>query len=340
MNKTHCFLFLSVLLLLIAIACTSKRTVPDVSGIPVTVQVDRFDRDLFAADTLKMERSLDHLQQKYPGFINDYLYNILALPPIKDSLLQKLKLFIRDYRPIYDSVQQHFPSFTTEEQTLKLALQLVHYYFPKYKAPSRVITFIGPVEGYGNVLTGSGFAIGLQLYLGKDFSAYQTDYIREVYPEYQSRRFEAAYIPVNCIHNLLEDLYPPKEAGKPLVEQMVESGKRLYVMDQLLPYTADSLKTGYTQAQLEGCYKHEALVWNYFLQNDLLYATDPVVIRDYVTDGPKTTALGEASPGNIGQFVGWQIVKKWMSKKDGNPLETLLQTPAKQILDEAKYKPK
>jgi hypothetical protein len=340
MKRNSPYLLLGLLLFVTAVACKSKRQVPDVSGIPVHLQVDRFDRDLFAIDTLHIEASLDKLQQKYPGFINDYLYNILALPPMKDSVVKKLKLFIRDYRPVYDSVQAHFPSLQPAEQTLKLALQLVQHYFPRYKTPSRVIGFVGPVEGYGNVLTGSGFAVGLQLYLGKDFPAYQTDYIREVYPEYQSRRFEAAYIPVNCMRNLLDDLYPSKDAGKPLVELMVESGKRLYVLDQLLPYTADTLKTGYTQAQLEGCYKHEALIWNFFLQNDLLYNTDPVVIRDYITDGPKTAALGDASPGNIGQFVGWQIVKKWMGRKEGVSLETLLQTPAKQILEEAKYKPK
>jgi hypothetical protein len=56
--------------------------------------------------------------------------------------------------------------------------------------------------------------------------------------------------------------------------------------------------------------------------------------------------LGEASPGFIGQFVGWQIVKKWMSldkNKDleqNKILEQLLHTPAKQIFEEAKYKPR
>ncbi len=33
---------------------------------------------------------------------------------------------------------------------------------------------------------------------------------------------------------------------------MIEKGKRLYVLDKILPNTADTLKTGYTAAQLTG----------------------------------------------------------------------------------------
>jgi hypothetical protein len=196
------------------------------------------------------------------------------------------------------------------------------------------------------VLTSSGLAIGLQLYLGRDFPVYRTEYISEIYPDYQSRRFEPQYIPVNCMKNIITDIYSQDVPDLPLVYQMIEAGKRLYVLDQLLPETADSLKTGYTQEQLDGCYKNEAFIWNFFLQNNLLYATDPSLTRDYMNDGPKTEALGEASPGFIGQFVGWQIVKKWMNlDKNKNVeynkiLKQLFHTPAKQIFEEAKYKPR
>lgn len=321
-------------------ACKGKRKIPDVSKIKVKLSIQRFDRDFFSIDTNNVAASLDKLQQQYPLFINDYLYNILALPPMQDSILPKLKLFIRDYKPVYDPVQKQFASMETTEKDMKRALQFVQYYFPGYKSPSNIVTFIGPLEGYGNVLTGSGFAVGLQMYLGKNFSAYQADFIREVYPDYQSRRFEPAYIPVNCTRNLIDDMYPLNTSGKNLIEQMVELGKRMYILDMLLPETADTLKTGYTANQLKGCYDHEALIWNYFTQNELLYVTDPVMIRDYVNDGPKTTPLGEASPGNIGMFIGWQIVKKWMDKNNVTSLPQLMATPAKQIFEETKYKPR
>lgn len=323
------------------LSCGSKRkNLPDVSHIKVPFEIKRFDKDLFALDTANLDAALTKLQERYPSFLNDYLYNILALPPQEDSTLVMLKRFLHEYRPVYDSVQLRFENLKSLEKELVRALQYTRYYFPSYKQPDALTTFVGPIEGYANVLTHSGFAVGLQLYLGKNFSAYQLDYFREIYPLYQSKRFEAAYIPVNCMRNVIDDLYPFQSGNRPLAEQMVELGKRIYLLDLLLPETPDNLKLGYTEDQLKGCYKHEALIWNTLLQNELLYATDPILIRDYVNDGPKTPVLGEDSPGFIGQFTGWQIVKKWAEKQKDLTPQHLMETPARQIFDEAKYKPR
>lgn len=333
----------SLLLLLVLVclySCGDKKNIPDVSNIKVKSDIQRFDKDFFSIDTNNIQPALTELQKKYPSFLNDFLYNILAVPPQPDSAAQKVKMFLHDYKPIFDSSQLLFENTDKMQKTIERGLQFVQYYFPKYKMPEHVITFIGPIEGYANVLTSSGLAVGLQLYLGKDFEIYHSEYIEEVYPSYQSRRFEPQYVPVNCIKNIIDDIYPATNADMPLIYQMVEAGKRLYLLDKLLPETADSLKTGYTQVQLDGCYENEAMIWNYFLQNNLLYSTDPAATRDYMNDAPKTEILGEGSPGFIGQFTGWQIIKKWLEIKPETTPEQLLQTPAKQIFEEAKYKPK
>lgn len=57
-------------------------------------------------------------------------------------------------------------------------------------------------------------------------------------------------------------------------------------------------------------------------------------------DAPKTEELGEGSPGYIGLFTGWQIVKKYMDKHADLKLPELLQTPPMKIFEESKYKPK
>jgi hypothetical protein len=327
-------------------SCTHKKNIPDVSNIDVQLTTKRFDKDLFSIDTNHVSIALANLQKGYPSFLNDYLYNILAVPPQQDSAVKKVKLFIRDYKPVYDSSEVVFSSLDRLQKEIKKSFQFVKYYFPDYKLPPGIVTFIGPVEGYANVITTSGLAVGLQLYLGKDFPVYHSEYISDIYPDYQSRRFEPQYIPVNCMKNIIDDIYSQDAPDLPLVYQMIEAGKRLYVLDQLLPETADSLKTGYTQRQLEGCYENEAFIWNYFLQNNLLYATDPSLTRDYMNDGPKTEVLGDASPGFIGQFVGWEIVKKWMGLDKNKNVEhnkiltQLLHTPPKQIFEEAKYKPR
>ena len=330
----------ALFVIICAYSCSDKKNIPDVSNIKVQIDVKRFDKDFFTLDTTNVEASLNKLQQQYPTFLNDYLYNILGIEPVPDSVTKKVKRFIYDYKPVYESVLSTFTATEKMQKEIAKGCQFVKYYFPEYKLPQHIVTYVGPVEGYANVLTNEGLAVGLQLYLGKDYSLYQSGFVREVYAEYQSRRFEPAYIPVNCMKNIMDEIYPAAYPDQPLVYQMIEAGKRLYMLDQFLPETADSLKTSYTQAQLDGCYENEATIWNFFLQNNLLYITDPSQTRDYVTDGPKTELLGEASPGFIGQFVGWQIIKKWMSEDSKRTLPQLLKTPAKEIFEEAKYKPR
>ncbi len=333
--------YLAVLLILLA-SCTNKNAGPDVSGVAVTLQVQRFDKDFFSIDTTHAEQSLNSLEQKYGTFLSDFLYNILGLHPNKDTVISTIKSFIKDYGPVYNEAQKQFGNMDEVSAEVKTGLQHVKYYFPEYPLPANLITFIGPIEGYANVLTQSGLAVGLQLYLGKDFSVYNSDFINEVYPAYQQRRFEKKYVPVNCMKNIIDDIYPENNGinSMPLVYQMVEAGKKLYLLNAFLPDVADSLKTGYTDEQLKGSYENEAMIWNYFVQNNLLFINDPMMVRDYMNDAPRTEALGTASPGFIGQFVGWQIIKKWMDGKENISPQMVLNTPAKTIYEEAKYKPR
>jgi len=332
--------FLPVFFCLILISCKHEKPAPDVSNIKVDVQLKRFDKSLFSIDTNNIEASLNQLQEQYGSFINDYLYNIMILPPQPDSVVQKVKMFLHDYRFVYDTAQKDFGDFDASFKQIKKGLQYVKYYFPKYKTPANIITFIGPIEGYANVLTQSGLAVGLQLYLGRNFPVYSSEFITEVYPDYQQRKFEQAYVPVNCMKNIVSDVYPEKNGSDPLIYQMIDAGKRLYLLDHFLPQLDDTLKIGYTKKQLDGCYDNEADIWNYFVQNNLLFITDQIQVRDYMQDGPNTEAFGKDSPGFIGEFIGWQIVKKWMDAHEQTTLPQLINTPEKQIYDEAKYKPR
>ena len=343
----------SFLLVLIAVnlfSCKNKDA-PNVSGIKIELQVQRFDKDFFSIDTNYIFPSLQQLQAKYPGFLGDYLQNILGLPPVTDTsqaTIDAMRKFLSDYRPVKDSADKIYSDLDPVKQDIIQALKYVKYFFPKYQVPVKLIAFIGPMDayfegslgGYGDVITSDALAVGLQLHLGKDFSLYKSEMGQALYPAYISRRFTLEYIPVNCIKNIIDDMFPDKSTGKHLVIQMVEKGKRMYLLDKLMTFTADTLKIGYTKSQLEGCYNNEGLIWNYFLTNGLLYNNDPGMIKNYIGESPNTPEFGEGAPGNIGLFAGWQIVKKYMEKKERLPLESLMQTDARKIFEESKYRPR
>ena len=332
---------LAVLLLVLIFSCNDKKG-PDVSGIEVKLTTERFEKDFFAVDTSNLSPSLDKLYQKYPGFFGDFTHEILGLPPLNDSGTQAMtaiKQFIHDYRPLYDSANKIIDLADYEAEIID-GLKHVKHYFPSYQLPEKLITFIGPINGYGDIITQDGLAVGLQMHLGSEFSMYNSEMGLALYPKYISRRFAPDYIPVNCIKNIIDDIYPDNSVDKTLIEQMVEKGKRIYVLDKLMPNTADTLKTGYTDKQLQGCYNNEGLIWNFFVKNGYVYNNDPSIIKNYIGESPNTPEFGEGAPGNIGLFVGWQIVKKYMSENTSGSLSELMQLDAKKLFENSRYRPK
>ena len=200
---------------------------------------------------------------------------------------------------------------------------------------------MGPLDAPGVALTGSGIAVGLHQFGGKDFPPYQSMEAQQLFPAYISRRFESQYIVVNCMKAVIEDIYPDRSGVKGLVEQMIEKGKQWWLLDKFLPAKPDSLKTGFTKQQLNWCEANEGLVWNDIIttQKDL-YTKDPMAVQNYLGEAPFTQSLGPSAPGNIGQWVGWQIVKKFADKNSSMSVADVLKTDARKILEEAKYKPK
>ncbi len=340
-----------IALIVILEGCSNNTKTPDVSNIKIELSLDRFEKDFFAVDTNNIINSLRQLQSKYPSFFPDFTSNILGLPPLTDTSIAAMiaiKKFISDYRPIKDSADKILGDLKNTEKEIKQGLQFIKFYFPDYTLPRKLITFIGPMDaffeaslgGYGDVVTKEGMATGLQLHLGSEFSFYHSQMGESLYPGYISKRFTPQTISVNCIKNIIDDLYPEQLRGKVLVEQMIEKGKRLYVLDKVMPFAADSLKIGYTSNQLKGCYGNEGRIWNFFVTNSLLLSNEPSLQKNYMADAPATQELGDGSPGYIGLFTGWQIVKKYMEKNSALTLPQLLQTDAQKIFEESKYRPK
>lgn len=335
--------FFATLLLL---AGCHHSNAPDVSGIQVNLQVERFDRFLFSKlDTGNARRAFSQLQSAYPYFADDFITNILSLPtarpPYADSLsagtFSELKRFIRLTRPLFDSLSGTFDEAAATKE-LTLSFKYLKYYYPAYPLP-RIVAYLGPFDAPGIAVTNHAVAIGLQLFGGKDFSFYNNEAGIALYPSYISRRFEQPYIPAGVMMAVVQDMYPDRSTGRPLVEQMIEKGKQWYLLDKFLPDVADSLKTGYTAQQLRWCSGNEGLIWNFFRESNDLYTTEPSFVQNYIGEAPSTPGMPPSSPGNIGQWLGWQIVQAYADKHPVPP-DSLMRTEAKKIFAESKYKPR
>lgn len=324
---------------------------PDVSNIKAPVVVKRFDSDFFSADSNNVAAALPALEKKYPTFLPVFVKYVLGATDSsgKQYDLIALKRFLHISGPVYAAAANLYQNIDPQQKELEQGFKFVKYYYPAYKVP-QVITVVGPIDAMAkmengdfspNFLGPDFIAISLQFYLGPQFAVYQDQYFLDnVAPFYRSRRFKKEYITADVMKLVADDLHPDKSAGQSLVVQLVEKGKQWFLLDKLLPFAADSVKTGYTQAQLDWCKTNEGMAWNFILQSNDIYTSDPGIIQTFIGEAPKTDGMPDGSPGNIGQWIGWQIVKAYAQKNDALTLQQVLQTPAKKIFEEAKYKPK
>jgi hypothetical protein len=325
-------------------ACGPHGDHPDVSGISVgDVHITRFDTAFFSLDSNHIVQGLYRLDQQYPYFTGDFVGNILGAGPLSDTsrvAFAAAREFLVSYLAMSDSLEKKYPRLDWLEKDLQQGFRYIKYYFPKYQLPEHVVSFIGPFDGPGVAITNNALAIGLQAYAGSNFSIYLTGKGQDTYPRYISRRFEPQYIDANCLSALAEDIFPDSSDSRPMIEQMVIKGRYWWLAGKLLPDAPDSITTGYSQAQLDWCARNGSAIWGFFLQNTDLYTIDADIIKNYIGEGPKTQGMPEGSPGNIGAWVGWQIVKKYVGDHiDLRPVD-VMRIPARTLFEDSKYKPK
>lgn len=338
-------------LALLLARCTSPDAYKkvDVSKVEAPMHTLRFERDFFGLDVNNLAAGTTELQQKYGPFYNDYVLGIMAFGAPESRLdtshrdpLTDIQGFLQNPsdRALYDSVQQRFSDFGSYEKNIQTGVQHFRFYFPDRPAPRVIYTFISEFGNaaitYGDTVIG----VGLDMYLGENFAMY--DGVN--FPAYMKRKLRPEFIAPNAMEVLYNNYFDQTayNAGLPLVEAMINEGKKYYFMECMLPDLPDSTLIGYTKAQEEWCRKSEKSIWQFFNEQDLLYKVNFMEQKRYTTDGPTTPGMPPESPGRIGSWLGWQIVRKYMRDGGGKiSLKELAEKKsAKEILAKAGYKPK
>lgn len=211
----------------------------------------------------------------------------------------------------------------------------IKHYFPEEKSP-RVITLINEVLLDKKALYTNDFIfISLDCYLGSKHPFY------DVFAEYQKQNLTKDQILPDLVTNFgFRKVVPSQD--KTLLGEMIYFGKIQYLKDLLLPTTADNVKIGYTTTQYKWCQENEAQIWSYLIENKLLYDNNIKNYQRFIEEAPFTKfyeAIDKESPGRVGQWVGWQIVKSYMENND-TPVDKLLKMEPLEIFNNSKYKPK
>ncbi len=313
------YLFLVVFCLFI-LSCDKKTKVQSaVNAIPLELKVERFDKVFFETKP----EDLENVKKKYPFFFPAGNDNRVWIDKMQDPL----------WRELYTEVQKKYSNFDSVKLELETLFKHIKYYFPKTKTP-KVITIISEMD-YNNkaIYADSLVIVSLELYLGKGHKFYQ-------FPNYLKQNFEQKQIAPDVVSSFSASKIPPI-LEKDLLSHMIYQGKQLYLKDLFLPGYTDAEKMGYTPEQIVWCQENESYMWRYFIEKEMLYSNEQKLIPRFINPAPFSKfylEIDNDSPGQVGAWIGWQIVRSFM-KINELPVEDLLRTGAKEIFVKSKYKP-
>ncbi|KIA97124.1 MULTISPECIES: gliding motility lipoprotein GldB [unclassified Flavobacterium] len=303
------------------LSCDQKSKIEKaVEEIPVDIKVERFDKVFFETQP----KDLGKVKKEYPYFF----------PAGNDDAVWIEKMQNPLWRELYTEVQKKYGDFEPVRKEFNTLFQHIEYYFPKTKTP-KVITIISEMD-YNNkaIYADSLVVVALELYLGKEHKFYQ-------FPNYIKENFEEKQIMPDVVSSFSMKKISPV-TDKNLISKMVYYGKQLYLKDLLLPDYTDADKIGYTPEQIKWCEENEGYMWRYFIEKEMLYSDDAKLTTRFINTAPFSKfylEIDNESPGRVGTWIGWQIVRSYMKNNDVS-IEQLLKTNAKEIFEKSKYKPK
>jgi hypothetical protein len=127
-----------------------------------------------------------------------------------------------------------------------------------------------------------------------------------------------------ALHNWLNAHYLP-EGKENYASEMIRWGKLLYLTASVLPETPIGQILAQNDEDMVWLVLNEKVIWNYLLDQKLLYDTNEETLRDLLADAP--FSLGKMGvPDRTGQFLGFQMVQEFMRKKKIS-MADLLNTP-------------
>ncbi len=315
-----------ILITLLVVGC-NLSSFPDTTNVKVNTKFKRFDEAFFTTDTseIKFYKQLDALKKNYPHFFMSNETDRFFYLQRNSELPQKL----------YAEVKGKLGEMDLLNENLNTAFKFYYYYYGTEKTITPY-TYISNLDfDYPIILADTVIFVASDMYLGATNPFYQS------IPNYQASYRQPAFM-VRDIMEALALSHIKKSEKERLLDDMVFNGKLMYFVAQMMPDAPVEIITKYSDKHLKFAATNEKSIWSYFIENNLLFDTSMETKRRFIALAPFSkfyTKLDNESPGMIGKWVGYQIVKGYMENSEATLHELMQETDADKILRKSNYKP-
>lgn len=316
------FYFMNLMVLCVFFSCSDKKnTQIDVSTVNVDFTTKRYEVDFYNSTA----KTLPALKNEFPYLFPKSFSDSLAISKIADT----------DEQELFAETQKLYKDISQLEVELRTLFKHVKYYNSNFKAPN-VVTMISNIDYNSRVIYADSLLfISLDVYLGKTHRFYAD------YPKYIKENNKRENIIVDVANTMIEKQLIPF-SNRSFLSKMIYEGKKLYVLDLYLPTILDQFKIGYSSEKLDWAIANEENIWKYFIEKKLLFSTETALNKRFLDNAPFSKFYlqnDNDSPGRIGVWLGWQIVKSFMQNNDVS-LQELLIIDSEELFKKSKYKPK
>lgn len=325
------------------ISCGGDQ-IPDADNVSDRIELIRFDQSLMALDTSDLSSSLGELEQAHPEVYNLYFRQLIPLTRNGEHNLTILSDFVKNpnVRSSNNKIDLTFKDLDSELNTIGQAIGYLKHYVPMSEIPV-LYTLYGDYSYQAFIFEeyGGRDAIGvcLDMFLGKEHNYKAIDPKSPIFSDYISRRYERSYIPIKVLGVMIEDILGPV-SGNRLVDHAIYHGKKQYILSKVFPRTSPAKLLEYSDDEYKWCESSELGIWDYFLDQELIFENNQKLISTYINEAPRSKGMPEESPGRTAHYIGYQIIKAYM-EKTGATIQELIDTDAvDDIFRKSKYKPR
>lgn len=326
------YIYTLSLLALSLTACRGQGAADPSATVPLPI--GRFDKALFRLIDSGDTTLFDPLRREYPAMLELLGKGVLNMQsPDQPGFREKLMRFYSEptLKQLYRDAIARYDTVADLEETLGRGFAYLHSQFKEMPQPALYMH----VSGFNqNLLAGDSLlSLSIDKYLGKGYPLYDTFFY-----DYQQQTMQRENVVPDYLAGWLMSEYPFEGNENVLLERMIYEGKIKYVLSRALPELSPAVWMGYTPEQLAWAEANEAAVWHALIERKHLYTPDHATTARYFDPAP-ASFLADEAPGNLGCWIGYRIICRYMEESSTTP-ETLMRlSDAQEILTRAKYKP-
>lgn len=301
---------------------------------PLQPRSTRFDKELLKLVDTNDSALQAGLVREYPQML-DILGKMAPEHEISGNagFFDKLVNYYSEptLKGLYTDAVRHYDNVSQIEQALGNGFTWLKACFPSMQIPAIYMH----VSGFNqNVLVGDSLlSISIDKYLGEEYPLYQ-----DFFYDFQRRLMTPEHIVPDYLAGWLMSEYPFEGKENVLLDRMIYEGKIKYLIHQAFPELKPEVLMGYTETSYNWCKENESNLWKAIIERKHLYTPDQMTTGKYFDNVPSTFLASDA-PGNLGSWLGWQIIDKYMRETNSTPEALMQNNDSQAILTDSKYKP-